>query len=256
MKKRTAIKRILAFMTAPAILLAAPRTAWSEWEHDGAAVFVLSDTNDGTEEFAFLGDTFFFGESTTAHLARKGGVLDTPLLARHVWRDTSGTRMLDGRILSSSVDYIDPNGSMRKLSLEEALLCEQPRHLILSFGLNGILYFHKHTDVFLRDYRRLILCVKELSPRTEILLQTVYPVGENTVFSESKGAINAYIEALNTSLSELSSEIDGITLVNTATILRDEHGSLKKEYDLGDGIHLTNEAYREILRHLAPYLKK
>ena len=71
---------------------------------DCGELFVLSSTNGD----ALLG-VFFFGESTTAHLARSGGVLDTDVHRGRVWRDESGTRYLDARILSSPVFYYEGN---------------------------------------------------------------------------------------------------------------------------------------------------
>ena len=62
--------------------------------------FVLSKTQEDA-----LAGVFFFGESTTAHLARSGGVLDTDEHRGKVLRDESGTRYLDMRILSSPVFY-------------------------------------------------------------------------------------------------------------------------------------------------------
>ena len=55
-----------------------------------------------------LGGVFFFGESTTAHLARVGGILDSDAHKGKVLRDESGTRYLDMRILSSPVIYEGP----------------------------------------------------------------------------------------------------------------------------------------------------
>ena len=60
--------------------------------------FVLSSANKDTHR-----GVFFFGESTTAHLSRVGGVLDSDENRDKVLRDESGTRYLDARILSSPV---------------------------------------------------------------------------------------------------------------------------------------------------------
>jgi len=171
-------------------------------------------------------------------------------LRRCVWRDQSGTRMLDRRILTSLVDYTDREGVTRSLSFEEALLCERPSRLVLSFGLNGILFFQKNTDAFLRDYERLILRIQELSPETHILIQSVYPVRRAESFGCDAATLNSYITALNKCLRDFSKTTDGVSFLDTASVLRDESGYLKKNYDAGDGIHLSNDAYREILRFL------
>lgn len=255
MKKDTLTKRIFALLTAPSILLSSPRTLRSTWEQDGASVF-SSSAIAAEGEPCFLSDTFFFGESTTAHLARQGGVLDTPMWQGQVWRDESGTRMLDRRILSSRVNLASPDGGARSLSLEEALSEVQPHRLILSFGLNGLLYFHSNQTAFLGDYRHLIQEIKKLSPATEIGIQSIYPVGENQAFTLPHTTLNSYIQVLNDRLRSFAESADGVTFFDTASLLCDGSGALKKEYDSGDGIHLTNDAYRQILLFISKQIDK
>ena len=252
MKANSAKKRILALLTAPSLLLSVPHVGALP-RADGAVFDVMHQAEDALPWDAFLADTFFFGESTTAHLARNNGVLDTPTLRRHVWKDESGTRMLDGRTSTSIVNYIDENGAQRPLSFEEALLCEQPRRLILSFGLNGILFFQKNTDLFIKDYERLIRRVKELSPVTHVLIQSIYPIRRADAFGCDSETLNRYIGRLNQQLLDFSKAHEGVTFVDTASVLRDGTGALREEFDAGDGIHLTNDAYFYILSFLASH---
>ena len=185
---------------------------------------------------------YFFGESTTAHLARVGGVLEG---REKVVRDESGTRYLDMRILSSPVIY-----EGEKLALADAVERAQPRVLVLSFGLNGLSRWSRDPEAFLRNYRALIDGILARSPKTKIILQSVYPVGENDCFSAPVHTLNAQIVTLNGYISSLSHEYKNVDYINTAAFLSDASGALSSAYDVGDGIHLTNEAYRIILSHL------
>lgn len=212
----------------------------------GGEPFVLQKS-----ETDALAGVYFFGESTTAHLARAGGVLDTDAHRQKVLRDESGTRYLDMRILSSPVFY-----EGEKISFVEAVERAQPRVLVLSFGLNGITRWSRDPDAFLRNYRALIEGIIERSPHTQIVLQSVYPVGKNNCFSLSKEELNRQIESLNTQISALSKEYENVAYVNTSALLADASGALLSNYDIGDGIHLTNEAYRIILRFLCQSISK
>ena len=207
-------------------------------------LFVLSSTNEDT-----LSGVFFFGESTTAHLARSGGVLDTDEGRGKVLRDESGTRYLDARILSSPVFYYTGNRA-EKIPFAEAVERAQPRVIVLSFGLNGITRWSRDPEAFLRNYRALIEGIRARSPNTKILLQSVYPVGENMVFSLSKRELNQQICNLNVHIEKLANEYKNTEYINTAALLFDASGALNTVYDIGDGIHLTNEAYRMILAFL------
>ena len=202
--------------------------------------FVLSQSEKDA-----LSGVFFFGESTTAHLARAGGILDAAEHRAKVLRDESGTRYLDARILSSPVFY-----EGEKIAFIEAVERAQPRILVLSFGLNGITRWSRDTGAFLRNYRALIDGILARSPNTKIILQSVYPVGENDCFSLPVHTLNTQIATLNGHIELLSKEYENVDYINTAAILADASEALSPDYDIGDGIHLTNEAYRIILRFL------
>ena len=62
--------------------------------------------------------------------------------------------------------------------------------------------------------------------------------------------LNQQINNLNTHISTLAKEYENIDYINTATLLKGSSGALNSAYDIGDGIHLTNDAYRIILECL------
>lgn len=244
MRARGFTHRILAFLTASLLLLLCGIPAGAA-EENGAASFLSEEAICGG-----LCGTVFFGESTTAHLTRRGGICDTPRLRRLVWRDESGTRMLDRRLLFSPVLYEAENGERFRISVSEALTREHPARIVLSFGLNGLLSHEREPEKFLATYRRLIDGIREHSPHTQILLQSVYPVGENATFSEDVATVNRKICALNAVLAEACRTWGDVLFLDTAPLLRAADGSLSPDCDAGDGIHLTNGAYRRILSYL------
>ena len=201
-----------------------------------------------------LSGVYFFGESTTAHLARAGGVFDSAENRGKVLRDESGTRYLDARILSSPVFYYEGNRA-EKIPFAQAVERAKPRVLVLSFGLNGISRWSRDPEAFLKNYRNLIDGILERSPHTKILLQSVYPVGKNDVFSLSVEELNRQIEGLNAHVAALAGEYQNVEYINTAALLTDASGALNPNYNIGDGIHLTNDAYRLILEYLCQHIQ-
>ncbi len=195
----------------------------------------------------YLSRLVFFGESTTAHLSRRGGVLDTPEGRGQVLRDESGTRMLDRRILSSPVVLYDTDGTSRQLPFSDAVAELRPEILVLSFGLNGILEFNKEPDLFIVRYRYLIGGIRERSPETRIILQSVYPVRSAGKYPVEPEILNAYINRLNERIEAIAASEKHVKYIDSAACLRDESGALRAEYDVGDGIHLNNAAYGTIL---------
>ncbi len=210
---------------------------------------LLAESTDAGADY--LSRLFFFGESTTAHLARTGGVLDQASMRWHVWKDASGTRRLDRRTPNSPVECQLPSGDIQTIPFTEAVKRTQPDILVLSFGLNGITGFLKNKNAFTDSYASLIQSVKEASPNTKIILQSVYPVCRADAFALSLEELTAGIQTVNSWIVELAEHFENVRYADTASVLQNEHGQLKAEYDnSGDGIHLTNRAYQEILWYL------
>lgn len=251
MKLRKFKKRILtavAVLTASLLLIPCLFHEGTRSENIGAASLsvgnVLTKSADAGEEY--LSRAVFFGESTTAHLARTGGVLDTPSGRDRVWRDKSGTRMLDRRILASSVTFSD--GTER--TVRDALVATPPDLLVLSFGLNGIVSFAKDVGAFIATYRAMLEEIHDLSPATRVIVQSIYPVRAADAFSVDVITLNRYIDVLNEAICQMAGTLPYARFADTSSVLRDESGFLAKQYDAGDGIHLTNVAYEKILFYL------
>lgn len=199
-------------------------------------------------EKAFLDRLTFFGESTTTHLRNRGGIP-----RERVWSGDAGTAKLDASLLH------------RPLRFEEGLLTPTeaasrytPEILVLSFGLNGILYFSEHPDSYIKQYRSLIDSLSAASPHTRFLIQSVYPVAEHPAewsFSCSPKEINERIALLNRHLPELCRALPSTALIDTASSVTDEHGFLREEFTT-DGIHLNESAYRAILGVISAYSMK
>ncbi len=196
---------------------------------------------------------YFLGESTTAHLRRRGTRLGQ-FAKTNVISPDSGTLTLSSRTLSQ---IVRKTGTKEKTSILELLKEKQPPLLVLSFGLNGIVGFHANETRYLQLYGNLIEAIRQASPDTLPVLQTIYPVAKEQTtwkFANPPEQINLWIDSLNERLNEFCAE-KGIPLWDTAALLRDEMGFLKPEFS-ADGIHLTNAAYDLILLKIAENTEK
>ncbi len=205
---------------------------------------LLLETNDAGQ--AYIDSMIFFGESTTAHL-RARGVLTGGTSTHQVFCDSSGTKSLSSRITSESIVY-PPTGE--SMTIAQACRQEQPEYMVLSFGLNGITGFINDKNGFVNNYAKLISAIQKASPSTRIILQTVYPVCGAGNYSVDVDTLNAYIMTLNEWLPEIAAKCENVRVADTASVLRDADGRLKAEFNNGDGIHLSESAYREILYYL------
>lgn len=228
----SAIARVLALAVVIGSLFFIPARA--------TVAPLLPETADAGE--AYLDRLVFFGESTTTHLAARGG-----LSRRQVWSDQSGTRMLSPRTALDPL--VDPSAS-NPITLSALCARETPDVLVLSFGLNGAVYFVEHKEHYLTCYEQLIDAVQAASPETKILLQTVYPVARADAYSVDVDTLNGYLCTINEWLPEIARSRENVRVVDTASILRDPDGRLRSALADTDGIHLLPAAYAEILQYL------
>ncbi len=213
---------------------------------------LLLESEDMGEEYI---DSFiFFGESTTYHMKSRG-VLRGGTDTRQVWAPENGTVNLDPSITSLRIVYPE-TGEL--ITLSDALKRSRPRRMMLTFGLNGAVGNVKRgADYFKSCYRSLLDLIRNASPETEIFLQSAFPVASNmdmSRYSVTLDTLNENIDCINGWTAELAEEY-GIGYLHSAEILKDENGRLKSEYQVGDGHHLTAEAYRQILAYIRTHTK-
>ena len=210
-----------------------------------SAALALSE--DYGEEYI---DSFiFFGESTTYHLKSRG-VLRDGVSTKQVWAPECGTVNLDFTTKNIRIIYPETNTAM---TVSDAAALSKPKYILFSFGLNGAVQkINRGKEYYKRSYLLLIDSVRAASPETKIILQSAFPVSSNmdtTRYSVSAATLNSYIDTINLWTLELASE-EGLKYLNTAEVLKNESGALKKIYDVGDGHHLTKEAYIKILDYI------
>ena len=195
---------------------------------------------------AYIDSMIFVGESTTAHL-RSRGVLTGGKSTKQVWSNESNTMALDLNILQKTINYPETG---QEMTISAAAVVAKPRYIVLNFGVNGIQTFGKNEKLYTTAYGKLIDAIHEASPDTVVILQTVYPVAANQAsFGEGAATINAYIKRLNELLPDIATAHNAY-VVDTASVLVGSDGNLRSDYQTGDGIHLTTEAYVQILGYL------
>lgn len=208
---------------------------------------IAGETPDMGEEYV---DSFiFFGESTTYHLKNRG-VLKGGKDTCQVWSTRSGTLNLDTTVSSIQIVY-PQTGEI--LSLGEALKRSTPERILLTFGLNGAVEKIKRGESYFRScYLSLINTIRENSPQTKIILQSCFPIASSmdmSNYSVDAVTLNGYIDRINGWTLTLA-EDEGLYFLNSATVMKGEDGFLRPEFDVGDGHHLSREAYLTMLRYL------
>ncbi len=197
----------------------------------------------------YIDSFIFIGESTTAHLKNRA-VLTDGKNTQQVWATRSGTLMLGLDI--DKVRIVYPK-SGEELTFYEAAKKEKPRYVLLTFGLNGAVQNVKRgEEYFAQCYKKLIYEIRRGSPETKIIIQSCFPVAKNmdmSAYSVDVVTLNRYIDTIN-KWSENVARQEGCRYLYSAEVLKDDDGFLKQEYQIGDGHHLTQEAYLAMLEYI------
>ena len=199
---------------------------------------LLPETEDMGQQY--IDSMIFVGDSNTAHLVGFG-ILNGGKDTRQVWVPKGSTITLDSEITNKTVEYPETGEFM---TIAEAAAKRKPEYLVISLGTNGIGYLSE--SQFKYCYKKLLDAVKEASPNTKIIVQSIYPVT-----SWYEGISNDKISLANTWLLALAQEC-GVAYADTASVLRDGSGFLKEEYNSAhrDGYHINKTAAEQIIYYL------
>lgn len=198
---------------------------------------VLPKTDD--EGQLYINDMIFIGDSTTHGMAFYG-VLEGGKETTQVWTPKSGTLAM-WNLLTECIVYPDDDTEML---IGDAIAVKQPKIVVLTLGVNGVSSLTE--DQFKGYYSDLIDVIKEKSPETNIITQSIYPVCD---YYEIKSISMEKINRANSWIAELASE-KGVYFLNTISALVNEKGYLNNDYCNGDGIHISREGFNVILEYI------
>ena len=188
----------------------------------------------------------FFGDSTTAHLALRGGIP-----RERVWSGAGSTVLFE---TVNAVRCVHLYRENRDLTVFEAVRYKKPQILVITLGVSGGAG-RLTKENFVSIYRELLLSVRRASPETKLLVQSLLPLSDKSAKHYKRLTKDAVAQA-NEWVRELCGELD-IPYVDThAKLIDPETGYLKPEYQNDEYMHLTSAAYEVILENLRSYAKK
>ena len=182
----------------------------------------------------------FFGDSTTAHLALRGGIP-----RERVWSGVGSTVLFE---TVNRTKCVHLQKERLNLTLAEAAALKKPEILVITIGVSGgagTLPRENFTEI----YRELLLSVRKASPKTKILVQSVLPLSDRSVNHYKRLTKEAVLQA-NLWISELCKEMQIPYADSYSKLIDPDTGYLKPEYQNDEYMHLTSAAYAVILENL------
>lgn len=199
-----------------------------------AAVDLSPDAHGLTaEDYAFLHDTVFVGDSICSGLRVYGILPDDNVAAK----GCVGARNI--------FEYtFDCRGN--EFGLPYALTVLKPRYIVFSMGMNDVNM--TTPDEYCQNYDFLLKTIRSVMPDTVFFVASVTPITADSTFST-----NLKIDTLNQTIREhLYGTSTGF--VDVASGLKTWDGSLNPAYNGGDGVHLAPEAYYVYLNQICDQL--
>ncbi len=202
---------------------------------------MLTENKEQPGDDAYIDKLIFFGDSTTYGMRhyKVFGEVNTP----QVWTPSSGTLALF-RATTDKIYYPDED---TELSLADICAAKRPDYLIITLGINGISSMKE--EYFKSEYIKVVNIVKENSPDTKIILQSIYPVAKNyTKIS------NSAIREANSWVVDIAYECQ-VKYLDTFSALVGSDGYLPDDWQNGDGMHLNEAGFAAIMEYvrLHPY---
>ncbi len=194
----------------------------------------LGETEDFGQEYI---DKFaFLGDSTTNGLRHYELVK-----SEQVWTPSNGTLTLNRWNIDALYDPSNPT----PLSIVETAAAKKPEYLMITLGVNGVSFMDE--EYFTSEYTAMVNAIKEASPDTKIILNSIYPIGRNYVYlkeinNEKVDAANGWIRGI--------AEATGVRFLNSCTVLKGDDGFMVDSYDNGDDIHLNADAFKLVINYI------
>lgn len=158
-----------------------------------------------------------------------------------VWTGPEGTMTLG---FLRGFEILDPIDNVGRTIPEIAAL-HRPPMMLITVGINGVALWDEAE--FKGEYVHLIDEIREASPDTEILLQSILPIAPS--YAHWGMITNESITAANAWILEVAEEC-GLHYLDTFSVLVGEDGNIRAELVQDDGLHANEEGLKLALDYI------
>jgi len=194
----------------------------------------MSDSGNTLLEYAegvdgaYLSDCIFLGDSRYVAMYNNGYMPSESVLA------------MVGISHGAALTMVHDNG----YTLSEYLASHQAGVIYIGYGVNGMTIPEEdYKDYFEMLIDKVIAC----APDSKIVICSIWPVEDDGIYSATVS--NARIDYYNDYLLELAKSRE-IYFLDFSELLKDEDGTMRDEYNIGDGLHYTKESYIDIMNYI------
>lgn len=191
---------------------------------------IYGDFEFSPEDYAFLGECVFVGDSICSGLAHYEIIPYNHVVAQ-------------GNVAARNIFDFTFTVDGAELSLVSALVNAKPKYIVFSMGINDVNITTE--EEFAENYREILEMTEGFVPDAELIVLSITPIDDASDFTS-----NENIDRFNITLAKMIKETEKWTYIDVTPELKNELNALKSAYSSGDGIHLSPDAYHAMLYQL------
>ena len=194
---------------------------------------ILKETTEMSDEI--LKKFVFVGDSIPLYYA------EYPSITGHQIWNKNGISPETIKVSNININY----GYDGEMLVIDAFKKYKPEYALITLGSNSAGWMSE--KYFISEYKDLINQIKEVSPDTKIIIQSIPPVDAKLDIKDSLN--NKKINNYNYYLLKMCNEL-GLPFLNSAESLKDSNGTCMKGLCQSDGIHQTKDGIVKLVSYL------
>lgn len=197
-------------------------------DETGTILAYKADAREG-----YMNHCIFLGDSRTVAMVSYGYISDANALAKVGIAHTA----------VAGTTFTQNSGN--RYTLSDYLRARTEEVIYVCYGVNGMNGISE--EQYESTYTELVDKIVSLAGDRHVVLMSIWPVDDNGRY---RGSVkNEWIDKYNDFLYRLAAE-RGLYYLDVASILKDEKGGMRREYDSGDGLHYSASSYGHILDYI------
>lgn len=203
---------------------------------------VLPETEDAGAEY--VADTLFLGDSNTVRFMMYG---DDETGEPYTTLDNNIGVVSMGVGAITTLKCEEFSGMSSAVTMPKAVEIMQPLRIIITFGTNNLSGTSTNAEKFIESYKKGLKAIHEAYPYAAIIVNSIPPLDSQR---ENSNLSQTQVDAYNEAICEMCTE-EGYKYLNSAETLKDPStGWAKKDYTLGDGVHLSKNGVDALFSYI------
>jgi hypothetical protein len=169
---------------------------------------------------------------------------------RHYGLIDSGHNIAQSAVSIWNLDYFTYDYGCGEVDTYGAVAYIKPALLYFSVGMNDVNMYT--AEEYAENYLRVILRIRKISPNTVFIAAATTPIFDSNDFTSNE-EIRKFNSALEEAVNSLND--DHVWYFDAYSVVADEETlALREDNSAGDGMHLAEHCYQELLDCLFAYL--